>query len=54
LSSSQGDELCGGAITRALTIEVAQRVLVDVAEREKRHEFLYRETIAVRIVDVAG
>jgi len=29
-------------------------VLGDVAEREKRHEFLDGETIAVRIVDVGG
>ncbi len=54
LSSSRGDELCGGAITRAAAIEVAQRVLVDVAEREARNEFRHGETIAVRIVDVGG
>ena len=52
LSSPRGDELCGGAITRALAIEVAQRVLVDVAEREARREWLHGETIAVQIVDV--
>jgi len=28
LSHSRGDELCGGATTRTLAIEVAQRVLV--------------------------
>jgi hypothetical protein len=53
LSSSRGDEVCGGAITRALAIEVAQRVLVDVAERERRHEWRHGETIAVRIVEQA-
>jgi hypothetical protein len=52
LSSSRGDELCGGAITRAYAIEVAQRVLVEVAEREERREWLRGETIAVRIVDL--
>ena len=54
LSHSRGDELCGGATTRALAIEVAQRVLVDVAEREKHHEWRHGETIAVRIVDAGG
>jgi hypothetical protein len=39
-------------MTRALAIEVGQRVLVDVAEREARHEWLHGETIAVHIVDV--
>jgi hypothetical protein len=37
-----------GAVASAL----AQRVLVDVAEREARHEWLHGETIAVHIVDV--
>jgi hypothetical protein len=32
-----------------LAIEVARRVLVDVAERKKRHEWRHGETIAVRI-----
>jgi hypothetical protein len=54
LSSSRGDAICGGAITRAFAIEVAQRVLVDVAEREARREFRHGEAIAVCIVDVGG
>jgi len=33
-SSSRGDELCGGAITRTAAIEVAQRVFVDVVVAE--------------------
>ncbi len=54
LSSSRGHELCGGTITRALAIEVAQRVLMDVAEGEKWHEFLDGDTIAIEIRDVGG
>ena len=38
-SSSRGGEHCGGAITRAAAIEVAQVVLVDVAERDARHQW---------------
>jgi len=35
-------------------IEVAQRALIDVAEREACHEWRHGETIAVRVVDVGG
>jgi len=33
---------------RALAIEVAQRTFVDVAERERRHQFLDDEMIAIQ------